>query len=79
MDWKDVLLAGINPATAPDDVVSNCIKAWRNQQLLLSDWTQLGDAPVPNKADWIAYRRDLRNLPQQGPDPKKWILPVPPT
>jgi hypothetical protein len=41
------------------------IKLWRNNQLAVSDWTQLPDAPV-DKAAWATYRQALRDLPAQG-------------
>jgi len=41
------------------------IKLWRNQQLVLSDWTQLPDSPVDKDA-WATYRQALRDLPAQS-------------
>jgi hypothetical protein len=41
------------------------IRAWRNQQLALSDWTQLADSPLDKQA-WATYRQALRDLPGQG-------------
>jgi hypothetical protein len=41
------------------------IKLWRNQQLVLSDWTQLPDSPVDKEA-WATYRQALRDLPAQS-------------
>ncbi len=61
-----------------NDVLITRIKIWRREQLIECDWTQLGDAPITNKADWIRYRKELRDLPNQGADPKLWIFPVAP-
>lgn len=61
-----------------DDVLITRIKIWRREQLRECDWTQLGDVPITNKADWIRYRKELRDLPSQGTDPKKWVFPVKP-
>ena len=41
------------------------IRLWRNDELSLTDWTQLPDSPV-DKAAWAAYRQALRDLPAQG-------------
>jgi len=42
------------------------IRNKRMSLLLSSDWTQVSDAPlsVENKALWITYRQDLRDLPE---------------
>ncbi len=55
-DWVD---------TRDDDRVSDIMRKIRNNALLLSDWTQLADAPVtpPQQAEWAAYRTKLRNAP----------------
>lgn len=61
-----------------DEELKAIIRGYRNRELTASDWTQMPDSPLTNKAEWIAYRRDLRDMPQQGPDPKEWIFPVRP-
>lgn len=62
-----------------DDILISRIKNWRNQQLALCDWTQLPDVDLANKWDWAVYRQQLRDLPEQGNDPKTWVFPVSPT
>lgn len=58
-------------------------QAWQTlrakRQVLLSgsDWTQVPDAPVDHAA-WAAYRQELRDLPQNTPDPRYVVWPVPP-
>lgn len=37
----------------------------RNARLILSDWTQVDDAPVDKEA-WAVYRQSLRDIPQQS-------------
>ena len=53
----------------------------RNYFLLLSDWTQLGDVTIASdkKADWIAYRQLLRDVPAQTSFPWEITWPVKPT
>lgn len=48
-----------------DSVKWNQIRIWRDEQLRLTDWTQLSDAPV-DKLAWAEYRQALRDLPKQG-------------
>jgi hypothetical protein len=50
----------------------------RNERLKDCDWTQVSDAPV-NKADWAAYRQQLRDLPDNTSDPKDVTWPTEPT
>lgn len=38
-------------------------RAWRDSELLATDWTQVNDAPV-DRATWAAYRQALRDWPQ---------------
>lgn len=61
-----------------EDIIIYC-KAWRDRELTSCDWTQLADVDLANKWDWATYRQALRDLPQQGADPKLWVFPVPPT
>jgi hypothetical protein len=78
MNYINICPSSFNPEDCTDEFIADYCKAWRNRELAASDWTQLGDSPVTNKADWIAYRRALRDLPKQGPDPKTWVLPEAP-
>jgi hypothetical protein len=54
------------------------VRAQRDQLLTASDWTQLSDSPVTDKAPWIAYRAALRNLPETQTDPTNITWPTPP-
>ena len=48
-----------------DEQKWNQIRAWRNQQLAATDWTQLSDSPLDKEA-WATYRQALRDLPAQS-------------
>lgn len=49
----------------------------RDYMLESTDWTQVPDAPV-DRAAWATYRQELRDLPQNTPDPRYIVWPVPP-
>jgi len=59
------------------------IRKERNKLLAESDWTQLPDAVLSNKADWDLYRKSLRDLPSntinpfsvEWPKDPNWIDP----
>jgi hypothetical protein len=78
MNYVDVCPIGFQANDCSDDFIRDYVKAWRNQELASCDWTQLSDSPVSNKSEWAAYRQELRDLPEQGPDPKLWVFPVRP-
>lgn len=40
------------------------VRAERNRKLVMSDWTQVADAPVSQLA-WATYRQALRDIPSQ--------------
>lgn len=50
------------------------IKLWRNAELAKTDFTQLPDAPVDKEA-WAEYRQALRDLPAQGGQADKAVIP----
>ena len=53
------------------------VREQRNQLLLASDWTQLGDAPVDQTA-WAQYRQQLRDVTLQA-DPYNILWPTAPS
>lgn len=55
-------------------------RAQRNGLLRDCDWTQLGDAPLTDeqKAEWAAYRQDLRDLPATYSRVSEVVWPTPP-
>jgi hypothetical protein len=65
-----------------DDEVSDAIylarmRSWRDQELYLTDWTQVDDAPV-DKVAWATYRQELREMPESNPNPREIEVPVAP-
>ena len=46
------------------------IRGQRNQLLNACDWTQAVDCTIPKKAEWAAYRQQLRDLPASVTDPR---------
>lgn len=62
---------------ATDDQKWEQIRIWRNRQLILTDWTQLPDAPV-NRDAWAKYRQDLRDLPAKGGNADDVVIPTKP-
>jgi hypothetical protein len=59
------------------------IRPNRDRLLAISDWTQIPDAPLTTekKAEWAAYRQELRNLPATFSDavyPNEVIWPESP-
>jgi hypothetical protein len=53
------------------------VKSQRNALLVASDWTQLPDVPLSDKAAWADYRQALRDITKQA-DPFNIIWPTPP-
>jgi len=47
-----------------EEKVHNWVRVPRNFDLVTSDWTQMADAPLSaeKKAEWAAYRQQLRDL-----------------
>lgn len=71
------------PAPHPDETAAAAqavLRRRRTQLLAASDWTQLADASLPPeaRAAWAAYRRALRDLPANSPDPAKPVWPQAP-
>lgn len=79
MNWEQTIPVWEDVSTIHNDMIIVYIKHWRKNELDSSDWTQLPDVDLANKWDWATYRQALRDLPEQGPDPKLWVFPVPPT
>lgn len=61
---------GTNWVDSRDDItVWEYVRSQRNEELLNSDWTQLDDSGLtpPEKAQWTAYRAQLRGVPGRNP------------
>jgi hypothetical protein len=56
---------------------SDQLRKQRNQLLSYTDWTQLADSPT-NPSDWVTYRQQLRDIPQQEGFPWQVEWPNPP-
>ena len=58
----------------------SCIRSMRNSMLMQSDWTQLPDVVMldSKKAEWIAYRLELRNMPETLKDITNMYDIIPP-
>jgi hypothetical protein len=56
------------------------VREQRNKLLASSDWTQLSDSPLNSlqKADWLEYRNELRNIPEQQGFPWEVVWPTQP-
>jgi hypothetical protein len=56
------------------------IRSERNTFLLLSDWTQLNDAPLNDteKTAWATYRQELRDITDQAGFPTNITWPTEP-
>jgi hypothetical protein len=55
------------------------VRAQQRQKLYESDWTcSVTDYEVPNKAEWVQYRAQLREVTTQA-DPFAIVWPVRPT
>ena len=49
--------------TIDDAVLMQRMRTERNILLQESDWTQMADNPISNKAAWTTYRQVLRDFP----------------
>lgn len=78
MNWINTLPPHVDADNASNELISQCIREWRNRQLASSDYTQLPDVSLTNKAEWAAYRQELRDMMDQNSDPKLIVFPEPP-
>ena len=66
IEWYDTTLAKPTEEHLEslwDDVLKDNMRGERNRLLKESDCTVLTDYPSTNKEAWLAYRRELRDLP----------------
>ena len=56
------------------------VRMERDGTLRGSDWTQMADSPLTDekKAEWVAYRQDLRDLPATYSRVSEVVWPTPP-
>ena len=63
---------------AKDAEQAKTVRDDRNKRLSDSDWTQLPDNPLANKADWATYRQQLRDVTSQTGFPWEVTWPTEP-
>lgn len=51
------------------------VRGERNHRLVMSDFFNFPDACVANVQEWLDYRQELRDIPEQPSFPKKVIWP----
>ena len=59
------------------EIVLSSIRLERDTLLTESDWRTNSDYPYPDKAEWITYRQELRDLPSTY-DGTDIVLPTQP-
>jgi hypothetical protein len=79
MDWKDFCNEYLDSdfEAVPGSILIERIKAWRRAELAATDFTQLADSPVDKEA-YATYRQEIRDMPDQDEDPRKWTFPKKP-
>lgn len=50
----------------------------RNELLTATDWVMLTDVNIQNKEQWVLYRQQLRDVPEQEGFPENIVWPTPP-
>lgn len=75
--WAQVQIPSI-PEPEPYVPTESDVRVQRNGLLAASDYTQLADVPIANRAAWITYRQALRDIPAQGGFPESVTWPEPP-
>lgn len=65
--WNVIDLTAEELQRIADDKASE-VRSLRDQMLTASDWTQAADSELSDalKAEWVAYRRALRRVPEQA-------------
>lgn len=63
--WHEVVNKTEDEVEASTILRYQFVRDERNKKLLLSDWTQLSDAPITSeqKIAWTIYRQQLRDFP----------------
>jgi hypothetical protein len=65
----------VDPISWSPDVQWKVLRDMRDGLLMVSDWTQMSDVTIDNKAAWATYRQELRDLPANTADPANPIWP----
>lgn len=77
--WNGTAWTHVAIQTAPEPDLAPTIRAQRTRLLYESDYTQLTDVPLANRAAWATYRQALRDVPAQGGFPENITWPTPPS
>lgn len=80
MKWQNLLPFHVKEEEATDAFIAILIRAYRNKELVASDWTQLSDVTLSNEKveAWKQYRQELRDMFKQNDNPKLIVFPEPP-
>ncbi|BCS87323.1 tail fiber assembly protein [Pseudodesulfovibrio sediminis] len=74
--YREEVVSAVVDEKARAEHAATQVRSERDQLLAESDWTQLADCPLDEKARlaWADYRGELRNIPQQAafPDAIQW-------
>lgn len=71
--WHDALTSAQRT-----DFCVRTVRKTRDDLLVQSDWTQLPDVPLADKAAWQTYRQALRDITSQPGYPFDVVWPTPP-
>jgi hypothetical protein len=77
-EWVQELIPLPEPPAPEPPPTEEQVRAQRNGLLAASDYTQLADVPIANRAAWVTYRQALRDIPAQGGFPVEVTWPEPP-
>jgi hypothetical protein len=68
-------------AMEENDRLATAARQKRNELLSQSDWmvTKAMESGTPLDFEWTAYRKTLRDVPQQSGFPENIVWPVPPS
>lgn len=69
------------PQPSPEEILAKAAadaRAFRDQLLAQTDWTQAADVPQATKDKWAPYRQALRDVPQQPGFPENIQWPAKP-
>lgn len=74
------IFGGVVPNLTDENSKQNLARAHRNRLLADSDYTQVADYPMSDekRAEWSAYRQELRDLPDHPdwPNPPEPVRPT---
>lgn len=79
--WQLTNEGWIDPRTPVHELSWGDIRIKRDIKLSQCDWTVLYDSPLTEekKQEWITYRQQLRDVPENFPTPMDVIWPTPPS